>query len=209
MLHRHKRPRHYVTVKLHDMSWNYGGTYFCVHNWDLEQGVSPYFVGVLREEREQKRELALYSVTCMYTIEPLYVYVGAGAEGQRGRVQVHQEVQGVQHQQPVGESESHQETAGRGDHEGGGHRQQEESGWRSECDSTGDSCWCCYQELQWSSRYQCSSESFPASEEDVGSAGGHVQPVPAERRDSGPEPSPALPRTTPRQTRRTLLHEGS
>ena len=42
-------------------------------------------------------------------------------------------------------------------------------------------------------RYQCSSESFPASEEDVGSAGGHVQPVPAERWDSGPEPSPALP----------------
>ena len=56
------------------------------------------------------------------------MYVGAGAEGQRGRVQVHQEVQGVQHQQPVGESESHQETAGRGDHEGGGHRQQEGEG---------------------------------------------------------------------------------
>ena len=54
--------------------------------------------------------------------------VGAGTEGQRGRVQVHQEVQGVQHQQPVGESESHQETAGRGDHEGGGYRQQEGEG---------------------------------------------------------------------------------
>ena len=42
-------------------------------------------------------------------------------------------------------------------------------------------------------RYQCSSKSFPASEEDVRSAGGHVQPVPAERWDSGPEPSSSLP----------------
>ncbi|CAI8047806.1 UTP--glucose-1-phosphate uridylyltransferase [Geodia barretti] len=185
-------------------------------NVDLKDGVSWYppghgdiynslkRSGLLERFLEEGKEFIFIS-----NIDNLGATVDLGAEGQRGRVQVHQEVQGVQHQQPVGESESHQETAGRGDHEGGGHRQQEESGWRSECDSTGDSCWCCYQELQWSSRYQCSSESFPASEEDVGSAGGHVQPVPAERRDSGPEPSPALPRTTPRQTRRTLLHEGS
>ncbi|CAI8020440.1 UTP--glucose-1-phosphate uridylyltransferase [Geodia barretti] len=117
----------------------------------------------------------------------------------------------VSHQQPVGESERPHTACTRLDErpEGGVSVNRKSLDGGCECAQLRHAAACCYQELQWSSRYQCSSESFPASEEDVGSAGGHVQPVPAERRDSGPEPSPALPRTTPRQTRRTLLHEGS
>ncbi|CAF89825.1 unnamed protein product [Tetraodon nigroviridis] len=127
----------------------------------------------------------------------------SGPEGPRGRVQVRQQVQDLQHQQPVDLAARHQEAAGprrpgHGDHH---------AGRRLERHPAGDGGGRRHQELQQRHGRERAAQPLPAREDVLRPAAGDVQPVQPGRRLAHHEREEGVPQHAARQAGQ-LLHQG-